>query len=696
VLLSLLAAAWSLELWNADLAVPFRYSSGDDTMFYLSLVKGLLDHGSYLVNHSLGAPVGQQLYDFPQGADNLNLLLPSLSAIWRSPAAINGFFLLTFALDSACAYFVMRRLGVSRAAAVVCASLFAVLPYHLFRSDSHLFLSAYYALPLAAYLFMRITAGEPLFERRGTPGRPAVKYATRRTAVTVGLCIVIGSTGLYYAVFGAVLVAAGAAAAAIARRGRGAVVAGIAAGALIVCTVALNLAPTFFYRASHGGDVLVKHSADAGDEFALSASYLVLPPLHDRIGPLRRLTERYAAHTPPHGYCEQCYESVGIVGDVGLGWLAIVAVAGLLGAGFAGRNRVRYSSAAAGVVVCLAIGATGGASSLARVFASSDIRAWNRLSVLIAFLALLTVGLLLDALRERWVRTAPVAIALAGVWLLGVVDQTSPYFVPPYRSDAGQYHADARLVNAIEHVLPNHASVFELPYVPYPEGYQPTFAPDQTLPYAPSVAFEYDMARGYIHSHRLSWSYGAIKGRPADWESQLAAKPVALAVTGAAAAGFDGLLIDPRGYPKAGDLVPRLSRWLVVQPLTSAPGGFAFFDLRPLRARLQAGNGAAVGELRAAVLRPLRLGCSPGRLTLENPGPAPRSATLVSGRVRLPITVPPGRTELRTARLGHPGATLIAPTLFEPVWQPFRQRGAPQDRAGILGPPCARVPIAPN
>src|SRR5580704_4174670 len=69
-LLALAGAAWALQLWRADLGVPFHYSSYSDVMFYVSLVKGIINHGWFFTNHSLGAPYGQQLYDFPQSADN--------------------------------------------------------------------------------------------------------------------------------------------------------------------------------------------------------------------------------------------------------------------------------------------------------------------------------------------------------------------------------------------------------------------------------------------------------------------------------------------------------------------------------------------------------------------------------------------------------------------------------------------------
>src|SRR2546421_2779249 len=71
-LLALGAAAWVLRVWRGDLSVPF--SNQFDALQHAMFVKGVLDHGWYSVNDSLGAPFGQQLYDFPQNGDNLQLL----------------------------------------------------------------------------------------------------------------------------------------------------------------------------------------------------------------------------------------------------------------------------------------------------------------------------------------------------------------------------------------------------------------------------------------------------------------------------------------------------------------------------------------------------------------------------------------------------------------------------------------------
>jgi phosphoglycerol transferase len=703
--IALLAASWALELWKAHATIPLRYSSDDDTMFYLAVIKGIINHGWLLVNHNLGAPYGQQLFDYPQTADNLNfLLIKALATIYPNVGFVaNAFFLLSFPLDALAAYAVLRALGVSRGAAVLCSVLFALLPYHFFRSDSHMMLSAYYALPLEGYLFIQALIGQPLFVRGQRSGWRA--WLTKRTVVTLLICVVVASTGLYYAVFGLLLVLAGALLSALARRKREIVRSAFAACALIAAILAVNLAPTIVYHFEHGGNPQLKRSASVGDQLALSMSYLVLPPWHDRIAPLRNVTNQYAQTTPPRGYCEQCYESVGTAGDVGLLWLALVALGSLISAPLVMRRAQVHRAAALGVVICLAIGVTSGLSSLSRVFASADIRGWNRLSAVIAFFSLLALGLLLDGLRRRVARLRGElvwGVGLAAILVFGILDQTSSFFVPPYTTDASQYHSDGTFVAAIEHRLPPNAAVFQLPYVPYPEGYQPYSAPGQTIPFAPGVSFEYAEAREYVHSNGLSWSYGALKGRATNWEAELASKPVSVAVAGAAAAGFDGLAIDPRGYPGAlsGELRRSLRTLLGVAPLYSPARDLVFYDLRPFGARLRRELGPArSAALRTATLSPIRMRCAPDRLSVVNPSLTKASVTLIgtvdSGRrVSLRLRLAPGASNIALGPLlGSSHGRLVAPALIDDAFAPFERGPGSRLMSGIVGPPCAQVTL---
>ena len=729
--LALGCAAWALQLWRADLTVPLRYAPVDDTKFYLMLVKGIVEHGWYLANPHLGAPFGQQLSDYPQGADNLNLAIVRALALFTSDAAliVNLFFLLTFALVAFVAHLVLRSLGLGRTAAGVVAVLYSLLAYHFFRGESHLLLSAYYAVPLAAYLFLALLDGRPLFTARPAGAPRPLAWASGRSLATIAICVVIGSENLYYATFAAVMLAAATSIALAQRRARTAIT-GLAIVALIAASVGANLAPSLLYRAEHGTNVALERSAaftEQSDEaFSLRLSNLVLPAPGSRIAPLREVAATYD-HAIAPGYCEACYASLGTVGTIGFLWLLACVVAALLaGVGVRLTRNPLVRHASVGVIVALVVASVGGIASLIEVFVTADIRAWNRISVFIAFLSLLAAGLLLEVMLAR-LRRLPSGGALAagaavGVLLFGVYDQTSASFVPAYAGEAHTWSSDARFVREIETRLPPGAGVFQLPYVPFPEGYPETPVGDQVATYST----KYEPLRGYLHSVTLRWSYGAMKGRPSDWSAQLAGQPLSYVLAAATAAGFDGLWVDPAGFEpaKAAAMRTTLEALLSQAPLVSPLGDLWFFDLRPYRALLRRTEPPALVELlRERTLRPLRTTCSAAGIALENPTGGMRAATLTLHVARAGHTydathsgAPDGQAEdypgsaaitlsrrlqlapgtIRIARIGYVSGAGSAPqvlyaTLTEDSLLRFARLGGARAQTlvpGLSGPPC--------
>ena len=181
-----LLAAVVLRLWNATLGVPFW--PGGDGYLVLAQVKGVLDNGWVLNNPALGAPFGQDLHDFAANREILHVAFVKVLGLFSSNpgAVVNVYFLLSFPLAGLTAFLVLRRLGISRPTAVAMSVLYALTPYH-FRHQTFLF--GYYMVPVAAYLVLGVYAGTPLFEHR------------RRALWTLGLCVAVALSGIYYAAF---------------------------------------------------------------------------------------------------------------------------------------------------------------------------------------------------------------------------------------------------------------------------------------------------------------------------------------------------------------------------------------------------------------------------------------------------------------------------------------------------------------
>jgi phosphoglycerol transferase len=590
-LAALVIACVGLKVWRGDLDVPFEYA--EETQYYLMLAKGMDDHGGYFDNPSLGAPFGQELYDYAVGTDRLNLdLLRLLDLVFGSAAAaVNVFFLLSFPLAAAAAFLVFRLLGIARAPAVISALLFALLPYHFERGEGNLFLTAYWVVPLGAYLVLATLGGEQLFRRReGATGLRA--YASRSTLLTVLFCAAVASTGVYYAAFTALLLAGAILVALVARLGRAVVLGGIGALALLVGVVLIHLSPSIAYQSANGRNELSERHWRESELYALKLSDLVFPIDLHRLEPLARFTADYKAAT----MIKSEPMAIGPVAAAGFIALLIAALVALAGRGAIARLGVLGHAAAANLLAVL-IGTLGGLSTVIAILVTPQLRAWNRISIFIAFFSLVAVAIGLAALGRRLgtnpLRQLLFAGVLGLVLVFGLYNQITYVHVPPYDLKAS-YEQDRAFVQEIERRLPENAAVFQLPYLGFPETGRRF------------ELFENDMLRGYLHSNDLRWSFGATKGRPEDWADDLVGMPTATVVDAATAAGFAGLYVDRFGYPDRAAALEREIRSRVgSEPLVNQSGRHSFFDLRAYRQRLEAAQPPArVAAFRRAVLEP--------------------------------------------------------------------------------------------
>ena len=584
--ISTAAVALVLHLWDADLGIPF--AGAGDALFFQMLVKDTLDHGWLLTNPDLGWPFGQELYDYPvAGADGLHVVAIKVLGLFSSNPAwvLNTYFLLSFPLVAISAFGVMRWLGVSGPVAVAGAVLFSLAPYHFLRGEYHFFLSAYFTVPLGAYLILAVYLGRPLFGTRA------------RTLVTLAICLAVGFSDLYYATFTAVLVAGATLIAALAARRTATLRAGAAVLVALGVATTLALAPTLVYRAQHGSNELLTRAADESEVFSLNLTELITPVKDHRIGKLASIEQRHTRAkrvglepTP-----------LGLIAALGFVWLLAVSLLLCVGAAQRLIQDVRQRALAAAALTAFLIGTTGGVSAVIAYGITPQLRSWGRLSIFIAFFALAALALLADAAwrridtRDR--RRSILALgALGAVMVIAVLDQTSPTFVPAYGDAAAEYRSDGDFVREIENSMDPGAAILQVPYIRFPD--QREFA----------RIGDYDPLRGYVHSDDLRWSYGAMKGRPQDWQGETVSMPLSLLLPMASAAGFDGVYLDRFAYADNGAAAEQeLDDILGGSPMESANRRLAFFDMRAYNGRLRASQTPAeLDGLADVTLHPVR------------------------------------------------------------------------------------------
>jgi hypothetical protein len=233
-------------------------------------------------------------------------------------------------------------------------------------------------------LALRVAAGDELFTRAAGSGRIRA-LLTRRTLAVLAICVVIGMTGVYYAVFTVILVASMAVVRAIGGERRALLNAATIA-VVIGSTLLANDIPNIAYRVAHGPNRVAGVRQPSETElYGLRFTELVLPIEGHRIGALADIRQRYdQTEIPPHG--ESSTASLGFIGVLGLMCLIVITFGAAIG-----TRRLRAAPALlrhAGVATLVAFGlaTTGGLSTLIAYEITPTLRAWNRISPFIAFL----------------------------------------------------------------------------------------------------------------------------------------------------------------------------------------------------------------------------------------------------------------------------------------------------------------------
>jgi phosphoglycerol transferase len=672
---ALVAACVVLRVDRADLGVPFDYAG--DALLQAAWAKTLLEQRWIHQNPALAAPFGQAYYDFALFEASNFLVQKALGWLGGGWAfAVNGYYLLTYPAAAACAYVALAALGVSALPAGIASVAYALLPYHFYRGEMHLFLAGYHFVPLAALVALWIARGD--LPARGRP---------RRVAIAVVVMLLTAGAGIYYAFFTAWFLVVAALYAGIRERTWRPVRAAGPLLAILVLAGGVNVLPDVAYWRANGTVPVVARSPAESVYYGFRLASALLPIPDHRIATLAELRSRHSRAIQPVLTHDDAASSLGVVGSLGLlGLLALPFV----GSGCGGpRDTLRALAGLAWAGLLLAT--TGGLGQVFAVFVTPSIRCWERIVPFLGFFALATVAIALDVAGRR-LASPPARVAFrAGLGALGVVavlDQTSPMFEPDYETAAAAAGSDRAFFGEVERALPAGAMVFQLPYVPFPEGGRRT------------EVREYDSFRPYLGTTALRWSYGAIRMRFADaWIRSVAARPVPALADALVLAGFRGIVVDTHGYADDGAALDAALRPIGDPEVRRSPDlRWAWYGLDERTAALRTSMSDAEWTARATGLlhpfyvewqdgfydregtreRNLRWSAARSTLAVDNPRATPIAVRLTAGvcaagqnpaslsirsaaldrtltvdsscsPLDLPTTLPPGRTLIRFA-----------------------------------------------
>ena len=539
-------------------AFPLAY--GGDSLWNLFVAKTVQQTGWYGENPLLGAPFGASFLDFAK-PEVLHLALFWLISRVTSNLALihNAFYFLSFYLVALSALTVLRGAFLLRwPLAIAGALLFAFLPYHFLRLD-HLFLANYYAVPAAAWLVVR---AHPAPSPGCVPARPDHSHWP-----TWAACVVVASTSIYYAFFALYLILAMGVLDAWRMANIKPLLNKLKVAALITGLVAINLAPTFLYRANEGTNAEVAtRSPEEVEVYALRPVQMLLPPAGHRSSTLAAWTQRHESHMPYVN--ENRSAALGLLGSIGVVLLLLLLIS---------RHPVLRTlpvvcKSAQASTLALVLAIPGGLGSLIAFTISPQFRALNRISLFIGFFAIAALLVLAqhgsrkfpDRIRQLFLVSAALIALVVGLW-----DQTPGNARPDLNAISASYAHDRDFVQRVALAVPQGSRILQWPYIGFPEA----------APMHQEGA--YAQLRGFLHSSDLRWSFAGMRGRLGDrWHRSLSQLPLALQIRHASRSGFKGIWLTRLAFSDNGHKLESDLRALGMQrAFESQDKSLAFYSL---------------------------------------------------------------------------------------------------------------------
>jgi hypothetical protein len=691
VIVTTVVTVFALDLWKMQWNIPLVYEG--DAVTIAAQFKTDFETGWYEIQPLLGAPFQQVFHDY-KSADNAHHLFAVAAGLFTSQfgVAMNLYYILGYVLAALTAAWFFRLVGATRLISIALSVLYAIAPYHLFRSEHHLWLSAYYPIPLAMGVVYLIAIGRPIWGRNERIDNRILSWLTGSAAFTSFALALVASASSYYGFWIVLFIACAGLVQLVQGRDWRRFVGAVVAGVWTVVVMVINMAPDILYAAANGSAAAVARFPAEAETNSLKFIQLVLPQSGHRFQVLRDLRTFYDSNYP------FSFESpsLGVVAAVGfVSGLAIVVYAAVaFGARREAPSPLLRTLGVLGALTLVAflLSTVGGLSSIASFF-TSDLRGWNRMVILLALLGLAVLALLLDALRAHLTRKSTSALVRRGLALavavamlaVGYVDQVTPTRVPDYAGTKATFDQDEQMVDDIESLVASDAMILQVPYRLYPESSSTKGVSDT------------DQLRPFLHSDTLRWSGGGVKGRPASLWSMVAEEQLSTPayVYAAAAADFGGVLFDRKPYDEgvADEVEAELIATLGDPEFRTPDGRYLFFTMDAARSVLDARvAGEAVDAIGADVTHPVLLSFAPDyvngfsvldslkdyepEFTVVNPrdedvtvdvafdiayreGEATVEVDLPGGGVET-FTVDPGYGKVRFSMTAPPGTTTLA------------------------------------
>jgi len=339
---------------------------------------------------------------------------------------------------------------------------------------------------------------------------------------------------------------------------------------LAVAPFAANMLPYKAYEIENGKNYEVGQRPAIGAEvYGLKIAHLLIPQEGHRVKALAALKDTYNLSNDSILKVHKHGASLGFFGSIGFLMLILTLIFNKL----ASKTLLKLSQFNISLLLLSTIGSFG---SIIAFTLNSQIRAYNRASIFIATLSLIAISLIISKYVKKKSNKNSIFFAVALiVFIVGIFDQIpKKYDLNANPKSKAVYLSDKSFIKKIESkfdISNQKISIAQYPYMVYPESGGVNNMKD------------YEHVLGFIHSDKIHWSFGAMKGREADiWWQGLSEKSIKEQIDVLQEAGFSGLMINRNGYKdNAHALEARLKILLNLNPILSENNKLSFFMLDP-------------------------------------------------------------------------------------------------------------------
>lgn len=553
VLINILFRLNTIDIVN----YPIAYFQGDGVSVIHRTHEMRFDHSIFTYDQ-LASPYGSSTYDYY----TFDLLLLLIQFVFANIAAnyvlgYNLFLLSAIYFNGISAIYSLRRLQFSKTSSVGMGILYGLLPFFFGRYRAHVYLTFFFVAPLAIVLAIEVFRGDFVFKwPLNFKGYKPSKTDVKKTLVNLFIMIMIGMTGVYYALLSCLFIAFAAVLHLINDRKIKDFGSAIAAVSVSAFTFILSALPSIIYWKNNGRTVvanmrMAQNSARVSEDMGLKLIQCFVPNKEHRLGIFSRIASMYRDGTYTLGeWTESGY--IGLVFACGLMLILIYIFILPLH-----NNKSLYTPLALFTMFILLIGSPSCMNFIVvKIF--PYLRCYNRAVVYVAFMAAISAAYVAEYVFVYIRKFVPHILAsivciflMTTVVIIGAWDQTG---IIKDESAAlvsqGYFQRDEEIVSLIM----NYATTFNPP-----DGTVDLFV----MPYVrdETVSEVVDHQRHtqlIVHDENLCLSYGAPENRPFDLElyDLFTNHTVDEQIDFAVNLGYDGFLMSPKNFIE-GDQDPK-------------------------------------------------------------------------------------------------------------------------------------------